>query len=141
MIRRALIIGKWVVDFLFCIDKYDIDGVLACLYDAGAPKRVLRQAEDLMLSCDYDCGFTYSQVQRFDYINRERHRAVVLIGPTSSGSEFLDTFVHEFVHLAIAISSELGVDLEVETPAYIAGDAARDFADVVCRLGCSHCRE
>lgn len=141
MVRTALIIGNWVVDFLFCTERYDIEGVLACLYDAGAPDRILEAAEDLMLNCDYNCGFTYSGAQRFRYINRQRHRAVVMIGPTSSGAEFLDTFVHEFVHLAISIASEMGVDLHGETPAYIAGDAAREFADVVCRLGCDRCRE
>ena len=141
MIRRVLIIGRWVVDFLFCTKRYDVDGVLACLYDAGAPDYILGEAEDLMLSCDYDCGFTYSQVQRYDYINRKRHRAVVLIGPTSSGAEFIDTFVHELHHLAVAIAEELDVPLDGERPAYVAGDAARELADVVCQLGCKNCRE
>ena len=136
MIHRVMRIGSWTVDFLFSIDKYDIEGVLGCLYDAGAPSYVMDEAEDLMRNCDYDCGFTYSRPQQYRFINSRRHRAVVLIGPTSSGAEFLDTFVHELHHLAVAIASELGVDLEGETPAYIAGDSARELADVVCKLGC-----
>jgi len=32
-----------------------------------------------------------------------------------------------------------GVDLEGETPAHIAGDSARELADVICRLGCARC--
>ena len=132
MIRRVLKIGRWVVDFLFAVDEYDIDGVLACLYDAGASDDSLAQAEDLMTSCDYNCGLTYS--------DGYRKRAVVLIGPTTSGKEFQDTFVHEIHHLAVAIASDLGIDLESETPDYLAGDAARDLADVLCELGCNHCR-
>ena len=31
------------------------------------------------------------------------------------------------------------IDLESESPAYIAGDSARALADVVCELGCRHC--
>ena len=139
MIRRALIIGRWVVDFLFSVGKYDIDGVLACLYDAGAPDYIMEEAEDLMLTCDRDCGFTFSSPARYRYINHANHRAVVLIGPTSSGAEFLDTFGHELHHLAVAIASELGGDHESEKPAYVAGDAARDLADVVCKMGCTHC--
>lgn len=34
----------------------------------------------------------------------------------------------------------LGIDLESETPAYIAGDSARELADVVCNFGCRHCK-
>jgi len=77
-------------------------------------------------------GFTYSNGIVF--------RAVVCIGPTSSGAEFQNTLVHEIHHLAVAIASGIGVDLESETPAYLAGDTMREFADVVCHLGCDHCR-
>ena len=140
MIRRVLIIGRWVIDFLFCVGKYDVEGVLACLYDAGAPEYIMDRAEDLMLNCDHDCGFTYSNSQTLHYVNRETHRAVVMIGPTTSGAEFLDTFVHELHHLGVVIATELGVDLAGEGPAYLVGDAARELADVVCELGCPHCR-
>ena len=132
MVRRVLKIGRWVVDFLFAVNGYDVDGCIACLRDAGAPRWAVDRAVDLMNGCSRDCGFTFS--------NPESHRAVVLIGPTSSGGEFLDTMVHEIHHLAVAIANELGIDLESETPAYLAGDTMREFADVVCRLGCRECR-
>lgn len=128
MIYRFLKIGRWSVDFLFATKGYDIDGVIACLRDADAPRNILSQAEELMYSCEYNCGFTYA--------NPFIKRAVVLIGPTTSGAEFQDTLVHEIHHLAVAIARSLGVDLEGETPAYISGDAAKALADVVCRLGC-----
>lgn len=138
MIRRVLRIGGWIVEFLFCMGRYDIDGVLACLYDAGAPRWVREQALDLMENCDYDCGFTYSarKPQRYSYYNRERHRAVVLIGPTSSGAEFLDTFIHELRHLTDSVAKSMGVALDSEEAAYFSGDTARALADVVCQLGC-----
>ena len=129
MIHRVLKIGSWVVDFLFATGDYDMDGVVACLYDAGAYGSIVSRAEDLMQMCDYNCG------------NPERHRAVMLIGPTTSGEEFIDTMVHEVHHLAVAIASELGIDLESETPAYVAGDAARSLAEVICTLGCPCCHK
>lgn len=140
MIHRVLLIGNWMADFLFATERYDIEGVLSCLYDAGAPEWVLEDARDLMENCEYDCGFTYTGAQKFRYINARKHRAVVLIGPTSSGAEFLDSFTHELYHLVVAIASEKGVDLEGETPAYLAGDSARELAEVVCNLGCGRCR-
>lgn len=132
MIHRELKIGRWLVEFLFATGKYDVKEISEALYDAGASIMVLRQSEDLMWMCEYNCGFTFA--------NPKTHRAVVVIGPTTSGAEFQDTFVHEIHHLAVAIADELGVDLEGESPAYLAGDAARDLAEVVCELGCSHCR-
>lgn len=132
MTHRVLAIGRWVVDFLFAEGGYDTEGVLSCLYDAYAPERIMEQAEDLMLSCQCNCGFTYT--------NTNRRRGVVLIGPTTSGNEFLDTLVHEMYHLSVAIADNLGIDLLGESPAYLIGDSAREFADVVCRMGCSRCR-
>lgn len=51
----------------------------------------------------------------------------------------MNTLVHETYHLAAAIANNLGYDLNSEGPAYLAGDAARAFADVVCQLGCDRC--
>lgn len=131
MIHRVLPIGRWVVDFLFATIDYDIDGVLACLYDAGADGGIMDRAEEVMVSGDPNCGFTFT--------NPDRFRAVVVIGPTTGGSEYIDTLVHEIHHLSVAVASELGIDLESETPAYLAGDSARALAEVVCELGCPHC--
>ena len=128
MIHRVLGIGRWVVDFLFATRSYDVDGVLACLMDAEAPSSVLDEAEDLMLSCKYNCGFTYT--------NQYIRRAVVLIGPTTSGAEFQDSLTHEIRHLADAIAKSLGVRLDSEIPAYISGDSVRALIDVVCEFGC-----
>lgn len=129
MIHRVLKIGRWVVDFLFAEKRYDISGIVSCLHHAEAPRDIIDQAFDLMNQGRKDTGFTYSNARVF--------RAVVCIGPASSGREFQDTLVHEIHHLAVAIARELGIDLEGETPAHLAGDTMREFADVVCRLGCS----
>ena len=128
MIHRVLSVGRWTVDFLFAETKYDIEGVISCLRHAEAPRYILDQALDLMEEGNPNTGFTYTNAKYF--------RAVVCIGPTTSGGEFQDTLVHEIHHLAVAIAKELGVDLESETPAYLAGDTMRAFADVVCQLGC-----
>lgn len=128
MIHRVLSIGRWTIDFLFAETKYDIEGIVSCLRHAEAPRRIIDQAVDLMDEGSPNTGFTYTNARVF--------RAVVCIGPTTSGGEFQNTLVHEIHHLAVAIARELGVDLEGETPAYLAGDTMRAFADVVCQLGC-----
>ena len=131
MTHKVLYIGRWAVDFLFGEKGYDRKEVLDYLYDCGASDYTLRHAENLMVMCEWNCGFTYA--------DPETQRAVVFIGPTSSGDEFIDTLTHEIHHLAVAIAAGLGIDLESETPAYIAGDSARDLADIICQMGCRHC--
>lgn len=146
MIRRVLVISRWVVDIIFAPNGYDIDGVLSCLYDCGASGFIMRRAEEIMDGCYmkessrselmYECGYN----QGFTYANPHRLRAVVVIGPTTSGAEFLDTTTHEIHHLAVAIASNLGFDLQGEGPAYLTGDTVRELADIICRFGCEHCR-
>lgn len=131
MEHRNLYIGHWNVEFLFAEEGYDQGEVMESLYECGANDYTIRQAANLMALCEWNCGFTFA--------DPEGCRAVVFIGPTSSGAEFIDTFTHELHHLAVAIASEIGIDLESETPAYIAGDAARDLAGIVCELGCCRC--
>lgn len=133
MLHRVLGIGHWVIDFLFAKDRYDEDGVLACLYEIDTPYEKMQRAVRIMESKRYNRGFTYA--------NPELRRAVVVIGPTTSGKQFVNSFVHEVRHVADAIAESIGYNLGDEGPAYLSGDAAMELADVVCRLGCDHCRE
>ena len=132
MIKRSLHIGRWTVDFLFATEDYDIDGVLACLYDIDAPDDVMERAERIMEGGRYNRGFTFS--------NPDVKRAVCVIGPTTSGKQFVNSFTHEVRHVANAIAKSIGYDLDAEGPAYLSGDTAMALAEVVCTLGCDHCR-
>ena len=133
MIHRVLYLGRWIVDFLFAEKEYDIEEVLSMLYEMEASYDVLTMCKELMRDGGDNTGFTYTDQELFN--------ALVVIGPTSSGAEYIDTLVHEIQHLAVAIASNLNIDLEGETPAYLAGDAARELADIVCRMGCSCCHD
>ena len=133
MIHRFLKIGRWEVDFFFAKDGYDDEMILAALYDDDAPIEVMARANRIMDSGRKNRGFTY--------YNLDLRRAVVVIGPTTSGKQFQNTLVHEIRHLADGIAESLGVELDSEPPAYISGDAAMSLADVICRLGCDECRQ
>lgn len=133
MIHRVLRILDWVVDFLFAKLDYDDEGVLACLYEMGADYEVMRQVNNIMDSDKLNCGFTFA--------NPDLKRALVVVGPSSSGKEFINTLTHEIHHLAVAIADSLGYDLEGESPAYLAGDSALALAETICELGCPHCKD
>ena len=131
MIERILRIGRWEIDFLFCVEDYDEDLVLSRLVTTDAPDFVFEDALYLMGNCEYNCGFTYT--------NSVTKEMVVVISPTTSGEEFINTLTHEIHHVAVSIAEGLGVDLNSEEPAYKAGNAMHELADVVCHLGCSLC--
>ena len=131
MIRRVLQIGRWYVEFYFANGTYDEELLLDRLYEFGAGSNTLRKAYGLMEKGEPNKAFTFANP--YDRV------AIVFTMPTTSGAEFLDSFVHEMRHLANVIAQSIGIELDAEAPSYIAGDAARELADVVCRLGCSRC--
>ena len=133
MIHKVIRLGHWVLDVLFATEEYDVEGVLSCMYEIDAPYSAMMDSKHLMESGDMNTGFMYA--------NPDNKRAILCVGPTTSGSEFLDTIVHEVYHFAVVVAYELGIDLEGETPAYVSGDTIREIADIVCRLGCEHCNQ
>jgi len=124
-------IGRWHVEFYFAPDGYEVDELLDRLYDLGASAGIMREAMTLMESGQPNTGFTFP--------NPYEYEAMVVVGPTTSGEEFANTISHELYHLAVAISSELGIDLEGEAPAYLLGDTLQSLISIVCDLGCSKC--
>jgi len=131
MIHRALRIGSWVVDFLFAVSDYDEEGVLACMYEIGAPPDIMDRASRIMEGGKYNRGFTFG--------NPDIRRAIVVVGPTTSGKQFQNTFSHEIDHLSDIIAMSLGTRYDPEGTAYITGDTTMELAEVVCYLGCEHC--
>ncbi len=134
MIHRTINIGRWRVDFLFADDGYyDEQLVLAVLYDSEAPLSVTMRAAQVMEAKDSNCGFTYT--------DQETYVAVVVVGPTTSGEEFINTLTHEAHHLAVSIAEAAGFSLDSEGPAYLSGDTVMALAEDICALGCSkNCR-
>ena len=131
MIKRTIKIGRWVVDFLFAKLDYDEEGVLACLYEIGADEDVIRAAYKIMDSEKLNCGFTFA--------NPDIKHALVVVGPASSGKQFCNTTGHELYHLVRAISKDLGIDLDDESPAYLSGDLYGELIGVICKFGCDKC--
>lgn len=128
MLHRRLRIGKWKVDFLFAEEEYDVEEVLTFMYDNEATYDKMIEARDMMDEGKLNTGFTYSD----PYF----HYALVVVGPTTSGEEFIDTLTHELLHLATEIAVSKGDTAGSETAAYTVGDSARDLSDVICMLGC-----
>lgn len=128
MIYRELYIGRWHVCFIFAPNGYDDNAILDLLYDLDASDYILVKAGKKLGEARPNEGFTFT--------NGGMREALVVIGPSTSGKEFINTFVHEIKHLSVAIADGLGLDIRGEGAAYLAGDAAGELVDVVCLLGC-----
>lgn len=131
LIHRLIYIGRWRVDFYFGVGDFDPSSVMECLEDMGAPDWVLESSWFKMQPGIMNEGFSWPDPRLL--------RSCIFIGPTTGGSEFLDSFTHELRHLADDIATHLGIDLRGEEVAYITGDTTRDLAEVVYRLGCPTC--
>ena len=132
MIHRVLRVRDWTVDFLFAHRRNDAGGVMACLYDYGAPEEIARQTRELMDGTP-NRGFTFS--------NSDRRVVLTWVGPQSSGAQWMNTTAHEIVHIVQAVALDKETDPFSEDFAYLCGDITQGVADILCTLTCDHCRE
>lgn len=121
-----------MAEFIFADDGYDEEAVLGCLYDIDAPVPAMRRANRIMESKAYNRGFTFC--------NPDMRRAVVVVGPTTSGRQFINTFSHEINHLSEQISEYYGLRNHPEASAYLTGDTTMALTEIICKLGCEKCR-
>jgi hypothetical protein len=133
MIRRDLYIGRWAVHFFFCPDGYDENEILDLMYALDADDYNLVKASKKMRKGRLNEGFTFT--------NPEIKEAIVVIGPTTSGKQFQNSISHEIDHLSDDIARWYGIKKYKEGTSYLTGDTTMALADIICRLGCGHCRK
>lgn len=133
MLTRRINLLDWTAIFLFSFDGYDKEEVLQQLFDCEPPKSISDKVAKNLDANRLNEGFTFS--------NAELRKSVIYIGPTSSGQEFLSSFVHELAHLTCDICITDKIPLWGEKIAYLTGEIARRLSDVVCHYSCDSCRE
>lgn len=133
MKRRVRLYG-WTITWFFVNREFPWSEIVDLLEETGASASTLRRAEEKMRRHPLNEGFTYSHPLR--------RESVVVIGPVSSGSEFVNTFTHEVAHLCRDMAQSLGIDpCGGEDIAYLAGDLVATVSDIVCRQSCDCCRK
>lgn len=132
MIVREVDIRRWNVVFHFSFDRSDMERLLGALVWADAPDSIIQKVSENIGAGRLNEGFCFS--------NPRQRKTVVGVGHTSSGPEFLDTTIHEIVHVAQDIAHSDGIEPWGEDFAYLAGDISRCVSDVVCEMSCPHCR-
>lgn len=132
MVHRRIYIKDWKCDYWFLEEKdTQIWYILSQLRDMGADDEILDNVVELLEN--RNTGFIFT--------NPEYQRSLVIVGKTTSGEEFLNTFIHETIHLTGIISSMYEADMKGEKIAYMIGDACQLLADIICKFSCNHCRD
>ena len=109
-----------------------MERILDALIWADAPDSIISKVSENVSVGRLNEGFCYS--------NQIERKTVVGVGKTTTGAEFLDTTIHEIVHITQDVSRKDGIDPWGEDFAYLAGDISRGVSDVVCEMACPHCR-
>lgn len=131
---------------LIYLDKYDWS---ARVFYESTPDNVEEIMEDLdLIECDSrtidkaisnltrwkpNTGLTYSNVRL--------KASVVVIGKTTSAAEFVSTFDHEKMHLAMHIAGRLCIDVLSEEFAYLVGEIGRQMFKCAKKYMCECCRK
>lgn len=116
MIRQQFDISKydWKVEVYYAVDCYYTDEIMGRLYDIGCRGDDLRTAYENLSAGKPDTGLTYS--------NYSTRQTVMVIGITSSATQFQNSYDHERKHLEAHIAAALGIDPWGEEICYLSGE-------------------
>lgn len=130
--RRVTYVKGWRIVWYFCLLSYPEEPILSDLKRLSAPSNILARVKHNIRKNSLDSGFTYS--------NKLGRESVVVIGRTSNGYEFLNSFSHELRHLCDDICEAYGMHNSGEAIAYLQGEVSLSVADIVCKFSCKNCR-
>lgn len=122
----------WYVTVFYAVDTYYIDDILGALEEIGCSDSGIKKAEEVFTEKTYNTGLTYS--------NLDGRCSVIIIGLTSSASEFQNTFDHEKGHLAMHICEADNIDPFSEEYQYLTGEIGQAMFPIAKNFLCVHCR-
>lgn len=123
----------WILKIYYIISGYSIEDILFDLNDLGCSNEDIDETIDMLQSGDYDIAVTHSNIYE--------RKSVVIICPSSSAREFLDTLTHEVGHISMHISIADSINPLSEEVQYIAGYIAKQAFEVCHKFLCDECRE
>lgn len=121
-----------MVHIFYAVTCYWTDIIMDALESIDCPEDILLESYQNLNACKLDTGLTYS--------NYGRRETVMVIGLTSSPSEFLNSFDHERKHLEAHIANAFRINPWGEEIAYLSGDIAQMLTEDVQMFICD-CNE
>lgn len=123
----------WYVKVYYIVDHYPIDDIINDLYSLGCSDEEVADTVETIEREELDNGWIHS--------NSLAHRSLIIIGPTSSASEFMDTWDHEKGHLAMHICITENIDPFSEEYQYLTGSIGSQMFKVAKTFLCDECRQ
>lgn len=123
----------WDVKIYYAVDRYYTDDILKDLDDLGIDIIEQFKIKDILENQKVNTGFTYS-----DYRTKQ---SIIVIGLTTSASEFQNTFDHEKGHLAMHISRYYHLDPYGEECQYLSGEIGKQMFPYAKMFLCDSCRQ
>ena len=123
----------WYVKVYYAVSFYPVEEIADDLYSVGCDDDTVESiVEELDISHLND-GFIHSNIFA--------RRSLIIIGPTSSAEQFLDTWDHEKGHLAMHICIAEGLNPLGEEYQYLTGEIGRQMFRVARLFLCEECRK
>ena len=124
---------KWSVRVYYAVNDYYSEEILEKLLEYNPTVAEYNSVKELMENYEYNTGFTFS-----DY---RKKQSIMVIGLTTSPSEFQNTFDHEKGHLAIHIAKYYDIDPYGEEYQYLTGDIGKKLFPIASKFMCKHCKQ
>ena len=122
----------WYVKVYYVVDHYPVDDIVNDMYSLGCDEQTIWDNMEAFESEILNDGFIHS--------NAFMHRSLIVIGPTSSAEEFLDTWDHEKGHLAMHICITEDINPMSEEYQYLTGYIGKQMFKVAKIFLCDECR-
>lgn len=135
MIKQEVYLPKyrWSIKVFYAVDTYYSKEILNELLNYNPTVKEYNTVMDLMHNYEYNIGFTFT-----DTGNKQ---SLVIIGLTTSPSEFQNTFDHEKGHLAMHIADYYNIDCHSESFQYLVGEIGKKLFPVAKKFLCKHCKK
>ena len=105
----------WEITIFYAVHGYYVEDIMDDLKRIGIRGKKLAKAEENLTSGEINSGLTY--------VNNGE--AVCVIGVASSAAQYMDSIVHEVMHLCKFIGKAEGLDPYGEEVCYIGGEIGR----------------
>lgn len=117
MIRQSFHLDRfdWTITIFYAVHGYYVEDIMDELKRIGIRGKKLAKAEENLTAGEVNSGLTY--------VNNGE--AVCVIGIASSAAQYMDSIVHEVMHLCKFIGRAEGLDPYGEEVCYIGGEIGR----------------
>lgn len=122
----------WHIIVFYIHDDVVIDEIIDSLLYIRCSDEEIEEIKDSIINRIMNIGFTITSI--------DEKTSVIIIGPTTSASEFQDTFDHEKGHAATHIAKALDINPYSEGMQYLNGAIGKSMFSVAKYFMCDECR-